>query len=397
MSIENTPMANRVHIGIYGKRNVGKSALINAITGQAVSLVSDIAGTTTDPVYKAMELHGLGPVVFIDTAGLDDEGELGGMRVAKTKEAVLKTDLAVVVFAATPDVELPWIEDFKRRGTPILAVLNKTDALEDTEAVHDAIRKSTGLDAVCVSAAKRQNIDRLQERIIGLVPENFWEIGITGGLVGENDTVLLVMPQDIEAPKGRLILPQVQTTRELLDKKCVIVSVTSDIIDEALAALSKPPKLIITDSQVFAKVYEKKPAESMLTSFSVLFAANKGDIRAFLEGAEAIGRLTERSRVLIAEACTHTPIEGDIGRVKIPALLRKKVGEALTIDFVRGADFPADLKKYDLIIHCAACVFNRKQMMSRIGEAARQGVPICNYGVTIACLSGILDKISFPA
>ena len=375
MDMNDTPRGNRLHIGIYGKRNAGKSALINAITGQSISLVSDIAGTTTDPVYKSMELHGLGPVVFIDTAGLDDEGKLGSMRVSKTKGAVLKTDIAIVVFTKEPDIEMSWINDFKKRSVPVIAVLNKVDRLENIETVRDSIKRAAGLDAIEVSASKGQNIDELRARIVELVPENFWDVSITGCLAEENDTVLLVMPQDIEAPKGRLILPQVQTIRELLDKKCVIISVTSDKIDEALAALAHPPKLIITDSQVFPKVYAKKPDKSMLTSFSVLFAANKGDIHAFLKGAEAIGRLTERSHVLIAEACAHAPVEEDIGRIKIPMMLRKRVGEALSIDFVRGVDFPSDLRKYDLIIHCAACVFNRKQMMSRVSEAERQGVP----------------------
>ncbi len=394
MSITDTPRASRLHIGIYGKRNVGKSALINAITGQSTSLVSDVAGTTTDPVYKAMELHGLGPVVFIDTAGLDDDGKLGSMRVAKTKEAVLKTDIAIVVFTDVPDVEIVWLNEFTKRDIPVIAVINKTDELTNIDDISAAIAKATGLDAINVSAARLQNIDQLRAMIVEVVPENFWEISITGNIVEEDDLVMLVMPQDIQAPKGRLILPQVQTTRELLDKKCVIISVTSDKIDEALAALSKPPKLIITDSQAFAKVYAKKPAKSMLTSFSVLFAGYKGDIPAFLRGAEAIDRLTEKSHVLIAEACAHAPLEEDIGRVKIPGMLRKKVGANLLIDFVRGVDFPADLTKYDLIIHCAACIFNRKQMVSRITEAENQGIPISNYGIVIAYLSGILDKIS---
>ena len=241
--------------------------------------------------------------------------------------------------------------------------------------------------------ATGEGVDRLRSALIEAVPDGFWGLTITGDLVRAGDLVLLVMPQDIQAPKGRLILPQVQTIRELLDKKCSVMCCTADCLEETLKTLAVPPKLIITDSQAFPTVWKAKPPESLLTSFSILFAGYKGDINAFLDGAKAIGRLTERSRVLIAEACAHAPREEDIGRVKIPKLLRKKVGEGLTVDFVRGNDFPADLSPYDLVIHCGACMFNRRHVMSRIAQAEAQKTPICNYGVVLAALTGILDKV----
>ena len=395
MSLNDTPRANRLHIGIYGKRNVGKSSLINALTSQSVAVVSEVAGTTTDPVYKAMEIYGIGPVVFIDTAGLDDTGTLGGLRVDKTREATQKTDIAIVVFTATPDLEADWIADLKRRGVPVIAVINKADTLDDVEEIHAAIRARFHLAALLVSALTGTNIPAIREAIMVELPDDE-AASITGALAASGDLVLLVMPQDIQAPKGRLILPQVQTLRDLLDKKCLVMSCTTDQLDRTLAALAYPPKLIITDSQVFATVYAKKPPESLLTSFSVLFASYKGDIRAFVDGAQAIGRLTSESRVLIAESCTHAPLEEDIGRVKIPALLRKRFGDTITIDMLTGPGFLKDLGSYDLVIHCGGCMFTRRHVLSRIDEAQVNDVPITNYGVTIAYLAGILDKISLP-
>ena len=391
--MQQTPLSSRLHIGIFGRRNAGKSSLINALTGQQTSLVSDVPGTTADPVCKAIELHGFGPVVFVDTAGFDDEGPLGKLRVERTREAVKRTDVAVLVFDAMPTDEEQWVRLFAQNKTPLLYVINKADTLSDTAEISAAIKERFGGDALPVSARTGQNIDRLRRDIARLAPDDFWDLSITGELVREGDLVLLVMPQDIEAPKGRLILPQVQTLRELLDKKCAIMSCTADKMAETLAYLAKPPKLIITDSQAFASVYPLKPSESLLTSFSILFAGYKGDINAFMEGAKAIDALTESSRVLVAEACAHAPVGEDIGRVKIPALLRKRVGQGLSFTFVRGGDFPEDLSPYDLIIHCGACMFNRRHVLSRIEEARSQGVPICNYGVVIAYLTGILDKV----
>lgn len=396
MSLIDTPRANRIHIGIYGKRNVGKSSLVNAITGQSVAVVSEIAGTTTDPVYKAMELYPIGPVVFIDTAGVDDTGDLGELRVDRTRDATRKTDIALVVFAAEPDVEAEWVADLTRRGIPVVAVVNKADELDDAEAVRAEVVRRFGVRTVVVSARTGHNVSAIREAIITELPDDA-PASITGALAEPGDLVLLVMPQDIQAPKGRLILPQVQTLRDLLDKKCLVMSCTTDKLEETLAALSRPPKLIITDSQVFPVVHAAKPAESLLTSFSVLFASYKGDITAFVEGAEGIGRLTATSRVLIAESCTHAPLEEDIGRIKIPALLRRRFGDSLTIDIVAGPDPLPELASYDLVIHCGGCMFNRRHVLSRIQEAQELGLPITNYGITIAYLSGILDKISLPA
>lgn len=394
MSLSSTPSANRVHIGLYGKRNSGKSSLINAITNQETALVSDYAGTTTDPVYKAMEIHGIGPCMLIDTAGFDDEGELGRLRVEKTRQALEKTDIAVLVFDGRPVTEeKEWLSLLKQKKTPILAVVNKLDLLENPQAYADTLKRDYGLSPVLVSTKTREGIDKVREELIRLLPEDYEQESITGHLVSQGDCVLLVMPQDIQAPKGRLILPQVQTIRDLLDHRCLVMSCTTDKLDEALSALKQPPKWIITDSQVFKTVYDKKPKESRLTSFSVLFANYKGDLSEFVQGAAAIESLTEHSKVLIAEACTHAPLSEDIGREKLPRMLRNKVGQGLAVDVVGGPAFPEDLSSYDLIIHCGACMFNRRHVMSRIDRAKSQGVPITNYGVAIAKLSGILDKI----
>ena len=284
---------------------------------------------------------------------------------------------------------------FKEKSTPVLLIINKAD-LGDAKALQEFLVKETNEHPLVVSAAKNEGIDRIKEALARKVPENFGERLITGTLVGEEDLVMLVMPQDIQAPKGRLILPQVQTTRELLDKKCLIMSVTTDKFVAAVKQLVQPPKLIITDSQVFSYVYENKPKESMVTSFSVLFAAYKGDLPYYVEGAKQIDSLTEQSRVLIAECCTHAPLQEDIGRVKIPRMLKKRFGEGITVDHVSGTDFPQDLRGYDLIIQCGACMFNRKYVLSRIDHAKEQQVPMTNYGVTIAHLTGILPHVVMP-
>ena len=396
-TITQTPNANRLHIGFFGRRNSGKSSLVNAFAGQEVSIVSDVAGTTTDPVSKAMEISPLGPCVLMDTAGFDDVGELGLSRVDKTKLAAQKADLAVVVLSSREFTqELDWIRFFQGRGTPCLLIINKADLLEKPEELANELEQLTKLRPLIVSAKTGQGIDTIKPALARLIPEDFGGRDITGPLAKEGDTVLLVMPQDIQAPKGRLILPQVQTIRELLDKKCTVISVTTDRLEQALSALKTPPKLIITDSQVFRTVYEKKPRESLLTSFSVLFAAHKGDLSYYLEGAKAIDRLTDRSKVLIAESCTHAPLQEDIGRVKIPRLLRKRFGEGLQVDLVSGTDYPEDLTGYDLIIQCGACMFNRKYVLSRIDRAKEQQIPMTNYGVAIAHLSGILSDIAKP-
>lgn len=408
--LNETPRAERLHIGIYGRRNNGKSSLINAITGQNISLVSDFAGTTTDPVYKSMELHGIGPVVFIDTAGFDDEGELGQMRVERTLDAVNKTDIAIVVLSdeniiddknndAKLDIEIEkeWISKLKKAKVPYLVVVNKVDKISEeklkvaTEKISDELK----IKPILTSAVDKKGIESIREELIRLLPEEYSMRSITGKIVKDGDTVLLVMPQDIQAPKGRLILPQVQTIRDLLDNKCLVLCSTADNMEAMISKLVSPPDLIITDSQIFGEVYNKKPKESKLTSFSVLFADFKGDIEYYRESVKAIENLTENSRVLIAETCTHAPLEEDIGRVKIPNRLRKKIGEGLTFDIVAGRDFPKDLSKYDLIIHCGGCMFNRKYVLSRIEAAKEQKIPMTNYGVVMAYLAGIIDKIDF--
>ena len=393
MNLNQTPSANRLHIALFGRRNSGKSSLINALTGQDTALVSDIPGTTTDPVSKAMELHGIGPCVIIDTPGFDDEGTLGEMRIERTLKAIERTDIALLLCEENNlQEEAAWMQQLKAKNIPVILILNKADIRKD---ISSSIEEALGEKPLLVSAKEKQGMEDIRLAILEKLPQDFEQPSITGDLVSENDLVLLVMPQNIQAPKGRLILPQVQTMRELLDKKCLIMSCTTDKLPQTLQALARPPKLIITDSQVFKTVYEQKPAESLLTSFSVLMAGYKGDIRQFVDGASAIDRLTENSRVLIAEACAHAPMTEDIGRVKIPRLLRKKIGEGLHIDMVSGSDFPKDLSGYDLIIHCGACMFNRKHVMNRLESASAQHIPMTNYGITLAHLMGILDKIVY--
>jgi [FeFe] hydrogenase H-cluster maturation GTPase HydF len=395
-SLNDTPSANRLHIALFGRRNSGKSSLINALTGQDTALVSDIPGTTTDPVSKAMELHGIGPCVIIDTPGFDDEGTLGEMRIERTLKAIERTDIALLLCEENDWIEeSSWLEQLKAKNIPVILILNKADIRKDASNIATHIEQTLRQKPIIVSAKEKQGMEEIRLAILEKLPQDFEQPSITGDLVSENDLVLLVMPQDIQAPKGRLILPQVQTMRELLDKKCIIMSCTTDKLPHTLKALAYPPKLIITDSQVFKTVYEQKPLESQLTSFSVLMAGYKGDIRQFIEGASAIDRLTENSHVLIAEACAHAPQTEDIGRIKIPRLLRKKIGEGLQIDMVSGSDFPKDLSKYDLIIHCGACMFNRKHVMNRLENASNQKVPMTNYGITLAHLMGILDKIVY--
>lgn len=398
MGLQDTPRANRLHIGLYGKRNSGKSSLVNALTGQRTATVSHVPGTTTDPVYKAMEIRGIGPVVFVDTAGFDDKGELGRLRVDRTEKVAEETDIAIVLFHnADMLMELAWIKRFREMNTPVIAVISRIDTLgDDGVALAKLVAKKTNLKPIRVSAMMEEGIEELKDELIRSLPEDYDQGTITGSLARAGDTVMLVMPQDIQAPKGRLILPQVQTLRELLDKGCTVLCTKTDEMKEALAKFKRPPELIITDSQVFRAVHELKPAESLLTSFSILFAGYKGDIGYFAASAARLGELPPNAHILIAEACTHRPLDEDIGREKLPRLLRQRLGEEIRIDVVAGRDFPRDLTGVDMVIHCGACMFNRKYVLSRVTACRAQGVPMTNYGVAIAYLLGILGAVELP-
>lgn len=394
-----TPKSNRLHIGIFGRGNSGKSTLLNALTGQELAVVSPVSGTTTDPVSKAAEITGIGPCLFIDTAGFDDNGQLGELRVEKTRQAAKSIDIALLVVdgglaPAENAPELGWLKLFRQAGTPVILLVNKIDLQgKETAAIW---QQATGLQPLSISALRKEGLEEVFAEIDRLRPENYDLEDITGQLASPGDRVMLVMPQDIEAPKGRLILPQVQTIRHLLDKGCLVTCVKLTEMEEALASLKEPPNLIITDSQAFKQVAILCPKESLLTSFSVLFAGIKGDLAFFVESARKLREMPARGRILIAEACTHKPIQEDIGRVKLPRLLRKKLGAEIEIQIVGGKDFPADLSQFDLIIHCGGCMFNRKYMLSRVKAAKAQKVPMTNYGVAIAELLGILGKVALP-
>ena len=394
-----TPQSERVHIALFGRRNAGKSSLINALTGQQVALVSDVPGTTTDPVSKAMEILPIGPCVIIDTAGFDDVGKVGKLRIERTRQVIKQADIAIVVVAETGnlDMEISWTRMLKQANVPYLSVLNKVDLMSEAPSptLLNGLAKRLGCDVIPISALHGSGINLVRTTMAGLLPDS-GDQSLTGNLARSGDTVMLVMPQDPQAPKGRLILPQVQTLRDLMDKGCIAVCCGTNDIDRTLASLREPPRLIITDSQVFDVVEEKKPQDSLLTSFSVLMAAHKGDINYFAQSAAAIERLTDQSRVLIAEACTHAPLAEDIGREKIPRMLRGRGGQGLAVDIVDGKDFPDDVSGYDLVIHCGGCMFNRHFMLQRVEQCRAQGVPMTNYGIAIAQIKGILNKVVLP-
>ena len=394
-----TPQSERVHIALFGRRNAGKSSLINALTGQQVALVSDVPGTTTDPVSKAMEILPIGPCVIIDTAGFDDVGKVGKLRIERTRQVIKQADIAIVVVAETGnlDMEISWTRMLKQANVPYLSVLNKVDLMSEAPSptLLNGLAKRLGCDVIPISALHGSGINLVRTTMAGLLPDS-GDQSLTGNLARSGDTVMLVMPQDPQAPKGRLILPQVQTLRDLMDKGCIAVCCGTNDIDRTLASLREPPRLIITDSQVFDVVEEKKPQDSLLTSFSVLMAAHKGDINYFAQSAAAIERLTDKSRVLIAEACTHAPLAEDIGREKIPRMLRGRAGQGLAVDIVAGKDFPDDVSGYDLVIHCGGCMFNRHFMLQRVEQCRAQGVPMTNYGIAIAQIKGILNKVVLP-
>ena len=388
--------SNRYHIGIFGRRNAGKSTLLNALSGQDVSIVSDVAGTTTDTVWKNIELPGIGAAVIADTAGFDDSGELGLMRNERTKRASQQVDMAIMLVTGTPDdvtYEMEWRDFFRNADIPIIFVMTKCDSgtQEEYLALWKDVLKE---DVYPISAKENIGIDMLLDKMASLYKNDDNLDDITYSLVKEGDVVLLVMPQDASAPKGRLIQPQVVTLRNLLDKQAIALCCTPEKMSQTLASLQNPPSLIITDSQVFAQVHALTPKESKLTSFSVLMARHKGDIDTFREAADVLMSLTKNAKILIAEACSHIPQNEDIGRVKLPRMLRNKFGEELQIDIVSGNDFPEDLSSYDLIIHCGACMFTRRHVLSRVRRAKAQNVPITNYGIAIAALTGILNKVT---
>ena len=388
-TFNSAPQAVRRHIAIFGRRNVGKSSLMNALAGQQVAIVSPQAGTTTDPVNRAIELHPLGPCLLIDTAGFDDEGEVGHLRNERTRCVLDQADMALLVVAGSAsDADAGWMAQLHERDIPTVVVLNKADLMPDAASVAKALSEQLNQKPVIVSAESGSGIEDLRAAMAALVTDDAPQ-SITGTLAAQGDVVLLVMPQDRQAPQGRLILPQVQTIRDLLDKDCTVLCCTADGLRRSLDALREPPKLIITDSQVFSQVNALKPRGTRLTSFSVLMAAVKGSLPVLMLGARALDTLTPSSRVLIAEACTHAPLSEDIGREQLPRIIRGRVGDGVTFDIRSGKDFPADLSPYDLIIHCGACMFNRRMMMSRIAKAQQQQVPITNYGLALAHLNGI--------
>lgn len=403
MSFNNTPSSLKLHIGILGKTNVGKSSLINKITNQPISIVSQISGTTTDVVYKSMEIIGLGPVVFLDTAGYDDKSNLSNERLKQTKLAINKMDLALFLFTNEIDEEdLIWTKYLLANNKKIIPIINKTDILskEKIENIKKSIFKELKITPILISCIQKDTTLELFEVIKSVKQDNFTEKTLTSNLCSQGDCVLLVMPQDIQAPKGRLILPQVQTIRELLDKKCVIHCCTTDTFITTLNTLKNNPKLIITDSQVFKFVYENKPKDSLLTSFSILQAAQKGNIKDFIEATNYINKLNNNSKILIAEACTHAPATEDIGKIKIPNML-KKLYPNIKIDFVSGCDFPEKFNKsndtdYDLIIHCGCCMFNSQFMLARQKKSKEAKIPMTNYGIFIAYINNILDKVCIP-
>lgn len=407
MSMNHTPRSNRLHIAIFGRTNAGKSSLINAITGQDAAVVSPVRGTTTDPVYKAMELLPLGPVVFIDTAGLDETGELGELRKQKTLDVLHKSDLALIVVDAACGV-LPLdrqiAENVRSKGIPALGVLNKIDSLadnahsraEELAALVSRTEQELGMKVIPVSALDRQGIPKLMKALGTAVPEDGDKFRIIGDLVSPGDMVVLVVPVDQAAPKGRLILPQQQTIRDLLESDAIAVVTKEFELKETLESLGKKPRLVVTDSQVFLKAAADTPREIPLTSFSILFARQKGNLEEMVRGARAIDRLQDGDRVLIAEACTHHSQADDIGTVKLPRWLRQATGKQLQFEFGSGMSFPGSLEEYSLIVHCGGCMLSRRQMLWRMEQALDAGVPIVNYGVAIAYVQGILERAISP-
>lgn len=399
MSLNSTPRSERLHIAILGRRNAGKSSLINALTGQEIALVSPVKGTTTDPVYKAMELLPLGPVVFIDTAGLDDEGELGELRKKRTLAVLNKTDVAILVVDGSVGIgefEEYMMKLLKGYSFPIVGVINKVDQSSVSAETIALYSSKWGIPFVEVSSNTGKGIEALKKAIVEAARIDGQRDVIVRDLISPGDFVVLVVPIDKSAPKGRLILPQQQTIRDILDGGGMAVVTQEDRLKATLANLKAKPRMVITDSQVFDRVAADTPPDIPLTSFSILFARYKGDLKELVRGARAIAQLKDGDMVLIAEACTHHRQDDDIARMKIPRWLMQKTGKDLKFDFVSGGDFPENLKDYSLVIHCGACMLNRREMLHRIRQAVDGGVPIVNYGVFIAYVQDILDRVLQP-
>ena len=395
--MQDTPKGERLHIAIFGKRNAGKSSLINALTKQDVALVSDLPGTTTDPVYKAMEILPLGPVVLIDTAGLDDEGQLGLLRVEKSKAVLNKTDLAILVIDGQSELtefDVKIFQEIKAKNIPIVVVVNKIDLQK--RIMPQSIVEQLGNDVVEVSTVTGAGIELLKGLLIKNTPEKWGEETLVGDIVKADDNVVLVVPIDSAAPKGRLILPQVQVLRAILDNDANAIIAKENKLKEALANLKRPPSLVITDSQVFGKIESIVPEAIPFTSFSILFARYKGDLTTYINGVKALEKLAKNDKILIAEGCTHHRQKDDIGTVKIPKWLKEYTGVDLTFDWVSGGQYPANLAEYKLIIHCGACMLNRREVLYRNSIAKEQNVPIVNYGILIAYLKGILPRVIKP-
>ena len=395
--MQDTPKGERLHIAIFGKRNAGKSSLINALTKQDVALVSDLPGTTTDPVYKAMEILPLGPVVLIDTAGLDDEGQLGLLRVEKSKAVLNKTDLAILVIDGQSELtefDVKIFQEIKAKNIPIVVVVNKID-LQKRIMPHSIVEQ-LGNDVVEISTVTGAGIELLKGLLIKNTTEKWGEETLVGDIVKADDNVVLVVPIDSAAPKGRLILPQVQVLREILDNDANAIIAKENKLKEALANLKRPPSLVITDSQVFGEIESIVPEAIPFTSFSILFARYKGDLTTYINGVKALEKLAKNDKILIAEGCTHHRQKDDIGTVKIPKWLKEYTGVDLTFDWVSGGQYPANLAEYKLIIHCGACMLNRREVLYRNSIAKEQNVPIVNYGILIAYLKGILPRVIKP-
>jgi len=396
--MKSTPKGLRLHIGLFGRRNAGKSSLLNAMTRQEVSIVSEIAGTTTDPVEKPMELLPLGPVLWIDTAGIDDAGALGQKRVQKTRQVLDRTDLGILVVdgGRWEEFEEAIFHELRERKIPVVVAFNKSDVAKPLAVSQERLRE-TNTPFVETVACDGRGVLELREALVQAAPEDFLRTpALVADLVPPGEMAVLVVPIDLEAPKGRLIVPQVQAIRDLLDGDAYCLVVKERELREALGRLNRPPALVVTDSQAFLKVAADTPPEVKMTSFSILFARQKGDLCQFVEGALAIERLRPGDRVLVAEACTHHPIGDDIGRVKIPRWLKQYVGGELRIDTTAGHGFPAELGEYRLVVHCGACMWNRQEMLTRLARCRRAGVPICNYGMTIAYTLGICDRALAP-